>query len=337
MQNTFAYGVDLGWLSQLEQRGYTWVDEAGRAVDGIEACKDLGANAVRLRLFVDPPGNAFWQKRPDELVMLGFCDAESVLAAAKRVQALGMDLMLDFHYSDHFADPMFQDIPAAWSDDTDEELVRHVCDHTAGALRLFRDAGVAVKWVQVGNEINPGLLLPRGGLEEAPELLVRLLNAGYDAVKAVMPEALVVTHLAGASSPPLCFPFLDNFVQRGGRTDILGFSYYPYWDKSTPDKDALYGWLKGYGEKYHMPVLVAEVGGLDDDEEGTYALVRLTVEAAKAAGALGVFYWEPDANRAVVPDGYPLGACRLLDERTLQYTKALTAYRDCARSEGKGA
>lgn len=330
MGDKFAYGVDLGWLSQLEGQGYQWADENGRTTDGMEACKRLGANAVRLRLFVDPPKTAFWQKRPDELVMLGFCDAGSVLAAAGRVQALGLDLMLDFHYSDHFADPLFQDIPAAWLKDGDEELARHVYDHTARTLRLFKEAGVAVKWVQVGNEINPGLLLPRGGLRENPALLVRLLNAGYDAVKAVMPETLVVTHLSAVNSRQQCCPFLDNFVQRGGRTDIFAFSYYPYWEKSVPDKTALYHSLKFYRETYKLPVLIAEVGGPDDDEEGTYALVRLTVEAAQAAGGLGVFYWEPDANRAVVPDGYPLGACRLLGSRTLQYTKALTAYRDCA-------
>lgn len=330
MGNKFAYGVDLGWLSQLEQQGYQWVDENRRTVDGIEACKSFGANAVRLRLFVDPPKTAFWQKRPDELVMLGFCDAESVLAAARRVQALDMDLMLDFHYSDHFADPLFQDIPAAWLNDTDEELARHVYDHTAQVLRMFKEAGVAVKWIQVGNEINPGLLLPRGGLREAPELLVRLLNAGYDAVKAVMPEALVITHLSAVNSRPQCCPFLDNFVQQGGRTDIFAFSYYPYWEKALPDKAALYDSLKFYKEKYNMPVMIAEVGGLDDDEEGSYDLVCLTVEAAKAAGGLGVFYWEPDANRAVVPDGYPLGACCLLDDHILQYTKALSAFRDCA-------
>lgn len=330
MGDKFAYGVDLGWLSQLEQQGYRWVDEDGRTVDGIEACKRLGANAVRLRLFVDPPKTALWQKRPDELVMLGFCDAGSVLDTARRARALGMDLMLDLHYSDHFADPLFQDIPEAWLDDTGEELVRRVYDYTAGVLRLFKEAGTAVKWVQVGNEINPGLLLPRGSLGEAPAFLVRLLNAGYDAVKAVTPETLVITHLSAVNSRPQCRPFLDNFVQQGGRTDIFAFSYYPYWENTAPDRDALYASLKFYGEEYHTPVLVAEVGGPDDDEEGTYALVRLTVEAAKAAGALGVFYWEPDANRAVVPDGYPLGACRLLDGRTLQYTKALAAYRDCA-------
>lgn len=330
MAENFAYGVDLGWLSQLEQQGYQWVDGDGRTVDGIEACKDLGANAVRLRLFVDPPKTAFWRKRPDELVMLGLCDAGSVLAVARRVQALGMDLMLDFHYSDHFADPLFQDIPAAWLDDADEELVRHVYDHTARVLRLFKDAGVAVKWAQVGNEINPGLLLPRGSLREAPAFLVRVLNAGYDAVKAVTPDTLVITHLSAVNSRAQCCPFLDNFIQQGGRTDIFAFSYYPYWENSTPDKAALYDSLKFYKERYNTPVMIAEVGGPDDDGEGAYALVRLTVEAARAAGGLGVFYWEPDANRAVVPDGYPLGACRLLADHTLQYTKALTAYRDCA-------
>lgn len=330
MHSSFAYGVDLGWLSQLEQRGFTWKDENGQTVDGIQACKDLGANAVRLRLFVDPPKTAYWQKHPDELVMLGFCDAESVLAVAKRVQALGMDLMLDFHYSDHFADPMVQDIPAAWLEDSDDELVQHVYDHTAQVLGLFKAAGVAVKWVQVGNEINPGLLLPRAGLKTDPALLVRILNAGYDAVKAVMPDTAVITHLNAIHYIEGCCAFFDNFVAKGGKSDMFGFSYYPHWDHSPVDAEQLRGWLSTYQEKYGKPVLIAEVGGLDNDEQGSYDLLRMTVETTQAVGGLGVFYWEPDANRAVVPDGYPLGACRMLDETTLQYTKVLTAYRDCA-------
>lgn len=330
MQEKFAYGVDLGWVSQLEERGFGWTDETGRPEDGVKVCKELGANAVRLRVFVDPPRDAYWNKRPDEKVMLGYCDAQSVLAMARRVQALGLDLMLDFHYSDHFADPLFQDIPEAWKNDSDDELVQHVHDHTAAVLGLFKEAGVAVKWVQVGNEINPGMLLPRGSLKTAPEFLVRLLNAGYEAVKSVMPDTLVITHLNGVNSEGRCCPFLDNFVRQGGKADIMGFSYYPHWDRFTPDKADLCTWLKNYRQRYDMPVMVVEVGGLDDDENAGYDLVRLTVEATKEADGLGVFYWEPDANRAAVPDGYPLGACRLVDAHTLQYTKALTAYRDCA-------
>ncbi len=330
MARKLSLGVDLGWVSQLEQMGYSWVDDRRNEVDPIAACKSMGANAVRMRIFVDPPRQGFWQKREDELCMLGFCDAHSVLQFSKRVKALGMDLMLDFHYSDHFADPVFQQIPEGWAQDDDEKLTERVYTHTKQVLQLFREHDLVPRWVQVGNEINPGIMLPHGSLALAPEQLVRFLNAGYDAVKEVTPGCLVITHVAGIHSEEWCVPFLDNFFARSGKTDILGFSYYPYWYQAPSVKEKLAGWLNMYQEKYGMPVMLVEVGGEDSDEQGTYDLLcdcgDAILEVPDQKG-LGVFYWEPEVNREVLPDRYPLGAARLLDSRTLQYTGALAAYR----------
>ena len=147
-------GVDLGWVSQLESIGYRWVDDDGRQVDPIGAAKDLGANTVRLRVFVNPPEYGFWVKPSREvrghemkggLVMLGFCDKDGVVGMARRVKESGMRLMIDFHYSDHFADPMFQDIPDAWTDLDVEEMTKKVAAHTKevdGVERRRGDSGV---------------------------------------------------------------------------------------------------------------------------------------------------------------------------------------------------
>ncbi len=329
-KDAFIYGADLSWVSQLQALGFSWVDENQELIDPILACKKMGVNAVRLRVFVNPPADAYWQKRPNELVMLGYCDVKGVCAAAEKAQDLGLDVMVDFHYSDHFADPLFQDIPAAWRNDTDQELIRHVYQHTKEVMRTFRAAGIEIKWAQVGNEINPGLLLPRGSLRKNPALLVRLLNAGFEAVKEEMPECLVVTHLAELQSQEHCFPFLDQFVQRQGKSDIFAFSYYPYWYHCSAEKVDMMRWLRMYEERYHRPVMVSEMGEEEKNEEGSYLLLRRMVEAAKETGALGVMYWEPEVNRKMMPDFYPLGACHLLGEKTLQFTKALTAFRDCA-------
>lgn len=330
MMRTMALGVDLGLVSQLEQMGYSWVNAAGEKTDPILLSKQMGADSVRLRVFVNPPENGFWQKRADERCMLGFCDAKSVLETAKRVKKLDMDLMLDFHYSDHFADPLFQDIPRQWEKDTAEELEQHVYEHTEEVLRLFRENGIVPEWVQVGNEINPGILLPRGGLKEAPKQLVRFLNRGYDAVKEVCPETKVITHLAEINCEESCVRFLDNFFANGGETDILGFSYYPYWYHIESDGELLYRWLKMYHDKYKKPVMITEAGGEDSDETGTCNLLRDCMEAVGRIPedqGLGVFYWEPEVNREVLPDRYPLGAARLVGGKVLQYTKALEAYK----------
>lgn len=325
------YGVDLGWASQLESMGYRWLNESGNETDILTASKEMGADAVRLRVFVNPPKEAFWMKRENEKVMLGFCDGQSVLQMAERVKEQDMKLMIDFHYSDHFADPLFQDIPEAWKDDSDEELEKKVYGHTKEVLELLAEHSIYPEWVQVGNEINNGIMWPKGSLKEAPEALVRFLNAGYDAVKEVCPDTQVVTHLASVCDESLCEPFWQNFFEHGGKTDILGFSYYPYWENFKSDQEKLAGYLKRYAEEYHKPVLIAEVGGPDYDEEESCKIMQDAIGAMKEMEdqeELAIFYWEPEATKEILTDGYPLCAAKLVGEKTLQYTKTLRAYRD---------
>lgn len=324
------YGVDLGWAGQLEAMGYRWLGEDGKETDIIGASKELGANAVRLRVFVDPPKDSFWQKREDEMCMLGFCDTENVLKMSKRVKEHGMKLMIDLHYSDHFADPVYQDLPQAWKGDTDRQLEGRVSEYTKEVLTVLAKHDIRPEWVQVGNEINNGMMWPKGDLKESPKQLVRFLNAGYNAVKEVCPDCQVITHLAAVCDEAQCEPFLDNFFAENGKTDILGFSYYPYWERFESDKDMLSGKLKKYSADYHKPVMIVEVGGLDHDEEGSYKIMADCIGAMKEQDQdeAGIFYWEPEVTAEILPDRYPLGAARLVDEKVLMYTKTLQAYRD---------
>lgn len=149
--------------------------------------------------------------------MLGFCDAQGVLEISKRIKESGMKLMVGFHYSNHFADPEFQDLPQEWKNDTDSQLEKRVADHTKEVLGLLMEHGICPEWVQVGNEINNGMMWPKGSLKEAPKQLVRFLNAGYDAVKEVCPDSKVITHLASVCNESLCRPFLDNFLRKTAR------------------------------------------------------------------------------------------------------------------------
>ncbi len=297
MKDRMVLGADLGWVSQLESRGIRWVDEEGRQIDPLQAVKDMGTNTVRLRVFVNPPKEAFWQKKNGTVCMLGFADAESVLEMAKRVKAMDLQLMIDFHYSDHFADPQYQDVPEAWQNEDGEGLKKKVYEHTKEVLHLLVENGAAPEWVQVGNEINPGILLPHGGLKENPGQLVEFLNMGYDAVKECCPDCKVITHIAGPYKPDWCEPFLDNFFEKGGKTDVLGFSHYPYWFKVEQSAEFLLGYLSRYEQKYHKPVMVCEVGGPENEEEGTYQLLMNTMEALERLPdekGLGVVYWEPE-------------------------------------------
>lgn len=333
MNKNIAFGVDLGWLSQLEAQGVLWVDEKDKPIDPIEALMEMGANSVRLRVFVNPPKDAYWKKREEETCMLGFADADSVLEMSKRVKEKGLTLMIDFHYSDHFADPQFQDIPEAWKQDDNEGLRNRVYKHTKEVLTLLTENGIYPEWVQVGNEINPGLLLPNGSRKDSSEVMVSFLNAGYDAVKECCPECQVITHIAGIDKADWVAPFLEAFFTAGGKTDIIGFSHYPYWYKLMSEEtemEDLQENLTKFSDKYQKPVMVVEVGGPENEEKETYDLLCTTIEAVMNVPddrGLGVYYWEPEVGRDLLPDKYPLGAAVTVRENTLKFTKAMTAYK----------
>ena len=331
MKKGYAYGADIGWLSQFEAKGIRWVNKEMQEVDVLRELKRLGTNAARLRVFVDPPPSAFWRKNETTVCMLGFCDADGLLSASKRVRDEDLRLMIDFHYSDHFADPDIQDIPAAWKDLSDEELHAAVHDHTVHTLEMLKTNGIEPEWVQVGNEINHGFMWPRASLKNDPHLMTSLLNAGYDAVKEVFPKCNVVTHLACLNDRSECIPFLETFYANGGKTDILGFSFYPYWFNSPYDVDFIRGQMEYFYKKYDKPLIIAEIGGKEEDPDQTYEIVKNTIDAGRLLpedSVQGIFYWEPCAGADFLPDHYPLGASKTVGNNTLQLTRALKAYRD---------
>lgn len=332
MSKNMAFGVDLGWVSQLETEGVIWVDENGTQTDPIDALVEMGANSVRLRVFVNPPKESYWKKSEKETCMLGYADAQSVLEMSRRVKEKGLTLMIDFHYSDHFADPMFQDMPEEWKNDDNDGLRKRVYHHTKEVLTLLTQNDIYPEWVQVGNEINPGLLLPNGSVK-TPEVMVSFLNAGYEAVKECCPECQVITHVAGIDIMDWVAPFLEAFFAAGGKTDIIGFSHYPYWyhlmGQGTELED-LQENLTKMSQKYQKPVMIVEVGGPEREEQETYQLLCDTIEAVEKVPnhrGLGVYYWEPEVGMDLLPDRYPLGAAVLAGEKTLKFTKAMTAYR----------
>ena len=191
--NTFAKGADISWASEMEAGGIKFKKKDGTEAPLLDILKDCGFNAARLRVWVNPYG--------------GWSGKEDVLAVAQKVKAAGLDLMIDFHYSDFFADPSRQKIPADWEADKDnlDKLCQRVSAHTKDVLQALKDAGVTVKWVQVGNETRNGMLWPAGQLwtgsgdiPDGRKHFARLYNAGYDAAKGVYAEAVVMPHLNNA-------------------------------------------------------------------------------------------------------------------------------------------
>lgn len=312
----FAKGADVSWLPQMEAAGFFFRDADGQARDCLQILKDHGMDTIRLRVFVNPsdhPRN-------------GHCSLDETVALAERARRLGFRLLIDFHYSDTWADPGHQNKPAAWAGHSGEQLQQDIFDHTVDVLRALKAKGITPEWVQIGNEITDGMLWPEGRLANGANLAA-FLNAGYRAAKFIDPGIQVIVHLDRGNEPVHFREFFDTLEKHGARYDVIGVSYYPFWlgtDHAHTIAD-LGRNLNDLAARYRKAVMVVEVGGEDKRPADTRALlaaVLKTVRAVPGQKGLGVLYWEPQA--APNWSHYKL-SCWSADGRP---TAALTAFRE---------
>jgi arabinogalactan endo-1,4-beta-galactosidase len=297
---TFYKGADISWASEMEAGGVKFKKKDGTEAPLLEVLKSCGINAIRLRVWVKPYGG--WSGKAD------------VLSVAKKVQAAGMSLMVDFHYSDFFADPSRQTIPEDWKADKDnlDKMCQHVSAHTKEVLQALKDAGVTVKWVQIGNETRNGMLWPAGQLwtdsgdiADGRKHFAKLYNAGYDAAKAVFSGAVVMPHLNNA--------YEDNdwwFQQikaAGGKFDAIALSHYPQaetkYTAAEYNQKAL-DQIRKLHSTYQIPILISEVGVKPAKSDAASVLASFVSEVKKLDYCQGVFYWEPQVYGGWVPAVY---------------------------------
>ena len=304
---SFSKGADVGWLPQMEATGYKFYDSDGKETDCLLLLKNRGMNSVRLRVFVNPNNDK----------ASGHCSKEETISMALRAQKLGMRVMINFHYSDSWADPAKQNKPAAWANHSFPELLNDVYNHTFDVINALKLAGVTPEWVQVGNEIPGGMLWPDGSTNNWVQL-GQLLNKGYDAVKAVDESIKVIVHVDEGNNNAKFRTFFDNATAQKVRYDIIGLSYYPYWikkDYSETIADLEFN-LNDMAQRYNKDVMIVEVGGEDTKVQNTYELLKATINAVKKVPnnrGLGVMYWEPQGAKswsgyslsAWLPDGKP--------------------------------
>lgn len=220
-------GADISFLPQLEARGLKFHDD-GIERNAIEILKDHGFNYIRLRVFVNPENEKGYS--PDK----GFCGLDYTLQMAKRVKDAGLNLLLDFHYSDTWADPQKQFKPKAWEGLEFNELTSALKDYTKSVLTQLKDQGTMPDMVQIGNEINHGMVWPEGHISNLDNLAA-LLKAGTEAVREVDANTTIMMHLAlGGQNEETTFWF-DNMIARGVEFDIIGLSYYPIWHCTLDD------------------------------------------------------------------------------------------------------
>lgn len=290
-------GADVSSLQRSQDLGATYADSTGKKADPIDLMKAAGMNTARLRIWNNPAS--------------GYNGENTVLKQAKYLTGKGMKLLIDFHYSDTWADPGKQTPPAAWAGHTLTQLQKDVYDYTFKVCSDLKAQGTTPAAVQIGNEINTGMLWPTGqvtGNNFAP--LASLLNAGYNATKACNASTQVVVHTADAGSDANARWFYDGITAAGAKWDITGLSYYC---QLHGNLTSLYNVITDMRTRYSKPVLIAETAypftTADADSEtnaitGTCESQPLTWDGqatsftwvqntARNAGAMGVLYWEP--------------------------------------------
>ena len=292
-------GADISSLKKSEDFGGVYRDADGSAGDALRIMSDHGLNYGRLRVFVDPAD--------------GYHNKDSLLEMALRLKDQGISLLVDFHYSDNWADPGKQIKPAAWEDLGFEGLRQAVYDHTYDVCSALVAQGTPPQMVQVGNEINAGMLWP-DAMYDQMDNLAEVLKTGYQAVKDCSPETLVMLHIAEGGDNELARWWFGNITGRDVPFDLIGISYYPFWhgtlaelqfnlndisaryDKDVVVVETAYGFTTENGD--FLPNIFnpeMEIPGYPITPAGQAAFLRdvmAVVRAVPNGRGLGVFYWD---------------------------------------------
>ena len=294
----YAIGADVSFLRQAEERGTVFKD-GGEDKPGLQIFKDHGYNWIRLRLFHTPT------RLPNNL--------QYTIATAQEAKKLGLKFLLNYHYSDTWADPGKQFIPAAWKDKTHAELVDAVFQYTQETIAAFREAGVMPDMVQPGNEIINGMLWPDGKLPDNWDNLAELLKAGIDGVDAGRGQAkrpLIMIHIDQGGNLRRTKAFFDKWHSYGIDYDVIGQSYYPWWHGSLLDlrenmifmaneygKDIILVEVAYNGEPAEYRDKPAPFPETPEGQRQFLEDVNRVVLATPHNRGKGVFWWEPATRR----------------------------------------
>jgi arabinogalactan endo-1,4-beta-galactosidase len=290
----YAVGADLSFLKSAEDRGFAF-KENNAAVPGLQILRDHGYNWIRLRLFHTPT------ELPNSL--------EYTIALAQKAKALGFKFLLDYHYSDTWADPGKQFTPKAWSAMNHKQLVNAVFEYTRGTMIAFRKAGVPPDMVQVGNEVINGMMWPDGKLPENWDNFAELTRAGINGVYAgcdTLDKPDIMIHIDQGGNMAKTKYFFDKLLSYGIKFDYIGQSYYPWWHGTLLD---LRSNMIFMANEYKKPIILVEVAYCsspteyknkkapfpetpDGQREFLDEVNRIVLSAPGNLGA-GIFWWEP--------------------------------------------
>ncbi|SKA60013.1 arabinogalactan endo-1,4-beta-galactosidase [Eubacterium uniforme] len=314
----FIKGMDVSTLKELEECGAKYFDE-NKEKEVLEILKDYGCNYVRIRLWNDP------YDENNNPYGAGTNDLDTLIYIAKKAKALGMGFLLDFHYSDFWTDPGKQNIPKAWRGMDINHLSKSLYNFTYETLKKLESEKVFPTMIQVGNELTNGLLWPVAKYPNFKEITM-LINSGIDAVRSISEDVPIMIHLDCGGNNEKCVEWFDNYIKNdGGDFQIIGLSYYPFWQGGL---DKLKANVDDLAKRYNKPINIVELGmgfttedyadkeGLSDNErkgmaatkersadvdypmtkEGQSDFIENVLEIIKDIPnglGNGFFYWEP--------------------------------------------
>lgn len=318
-------GGDISLLPTFQKNKTVYRNSDGQALCPYKIFDEAGWNAMRVRLFVNP--NNAPQDNKDE----GVCqDLPYVVDLCKRIKKHGHKIMLDFHYSDTWADPGKQFTPKAWADaisgKTKAEQVSQLADsvysHTRKSLEALRDAGITPEFIQVGNEITFGMLWPTGKVDPYKadnwDTLLTFLKAGAKACREVCPQAKIIIHTEHAQEWFVTQGYYDKLDKGKLDYDIIGLSYYPMWHGTVKHLDTVLDSIKTV---FNRPVMIVETAFYYSHEndkwepdanhysdlypispEGQRAFTEELVTMLKRHDEVtGLFWWFPEENESGSP------------------------------------
>ena len=299
-QSAFVKGADLSWATQMEAGNIKFYDSNGTQKDCMQILKDLGMNAIRLRAWVNPSD--------------GWCNTTDVLSKALRAKSLGLKIMIDFHYSDVWADPGHQTKPAAWDSLAFAALGSAMYNYTFHVMDTLKANGIIPQWAQVGNETNDGMLWEDGRASTNMQNFATLVTSGYNAIKAVSDSTKVIVHISNGFDNSLFEWIFDGLKANNAKWDIIGMSLYPSYSTggaaswSTVNEQCLAN-MNDMVSRYGKPVMIVEVGMPVGDPATCRSFLTDIIGKTRSVSnnmGLGVFYWEPECF--VNWNGYSLGA-----------------------------
>ncbi|MFY7965081.1 MAG: glycoside hydrolase family 53 protein [Chitinophagaceae bacterium] len=291
---TFYKGADVSWITEMESSGVKFYNSEVQQ-ECLSLLKQKGLNAIRLRVWVNPTN--------------GWNNSNDVLTKAIRANDLGFKLLIDFHYSDSWADPAQQTKPASWVTQDIQQLKTSVYNHTYQVLQQLKTNGVIPLWVQVGNETNDGMLWPEGKASSNMNNFASFINAGYDAVKANDSSTKVIVHLSNGYDKNLFTWMFDGLKNNAAKYDVIGMSLYPSITNWQTLNNQCIANINHLTTTYNKEVMICEVGMPWDSPDESKNFLKDLISQTKAIAnnrVLGVFYWEPQAYNNW--KGYTLGA-----------------------------